>query len=240
VSELEARRSMPATRGRTVERKVHTSGFFHWKPRLRCCVHPAPDPLFHRSEALRAEGPKPRFITRGNHAGTRSFERSSTPEAFGALWCRRGDAVYLSPVARSLPAYRTGESPEEERGSRLRTREGADMVTDWSRSLARLLRSLAPRSSRGTSSHAPGAQLKIERVPSTGVREGNALICSDCDFSGCWRSAADRGTAPTAEPRNAARARFRAAIRMRHSHRAIQRGSGAGAGVDGCASPLAD
>lgn len=56
-------------------------------------------------------------------------------------------AVCLSPVARPLPAYRTGESPEKERGSRLRTAGGADMLTDWSRSRARLLEATrrAPR-----------------------------------------------------------------------------------------------
>lgn len=115
---------------------------------------------------------------RGSHAGARSFERSSTPEPFGGFWAPGvAHAVCLSPVARPLPAYRTGESPEEERGSRLRTREGADMVTDWrapwrgsSKPRAALRAALRRRP--------PGAQLKIERVPCTGVREGNALLIS--------------------------------------------------------------
>jgi hypothetical protein len=75
----------------------------------------------HSAKALRAEGPKPRSVMRGSHAGARSFERSSTPEPFRDLGSRRGAAQYADrPSHRSPPAYRTGESPEKERGSRLR------------------------------------------------------------------------------------------------------------------------
>jgi hypothetical protein len=112
---------------------------------------------------------------RGSHAGARSFERSSTPEPFGVLGSRRG--TRSMPIARRSPTARLQN--RRIAGGRARQPPSHPRECGYGYGLVALPgaapRSLAPRSSRGTSSHAPAAQLKIGRVPSTGVREGNAL-----------------------------------------------------------------
>lgn len=158
-------------------------------------------------EVTQHQRTKASICTRGNHAGSRSLSKAQHQNRLGSAAPASPPRGIALAVAFTRSRARTGDSPEKERSrSHLRSSRSGYRYRVVALPGA-APRSHAPRFSRGTSSHAPGAQLKIGRVPSTGIREGNALIvCSGCDFSG----PAKRGE------------RLRAADSMRRSHRAIQ------------------
>ena len=144
------------------------------------CSHPLDSAALARFASARSgiEGPKPRFVTRGSHAGARAQSEAQRQNPLG--FCG-SDVARLAVCRRRRIAQsraRTGVSPEKERSrSRLRSsRSGYRYRLVALPSAAPC--SHAPRSSRGTSSHAPGAQLKIRRARSTRVRERGALLIS--------------------------------------------------------------
>jgi hypothetical protein len=121
------------------------------------------------------EGPKPHLVcveaTQEPGASSEALRQNRS-----GFWAPGvAHAVCLSPVARPLPAYRTGESPEEERGSRLRTRESADMVTDWSRSLARLLEASRRAPRAALRRRRQGRYSKSSASPPRGFERGTRL-----------------------------------------------------------------
>ena len=123
---------------RRSERKVHSKVFFRGSA-LSCfsqlrCSHP----LIPGHQAF--EGPKPRFRNaRGSHAGARAQSEALRQNLLGSeapTWHASRYAVAVASLARppTEPAYRRRKSEASAFAPC-----GAAIVTDWSRSPARLL-----------------------------------------------------------------------------------------------------
>lgn len=115
-------------------------------------------------QIIRLEGPKPQFVTRGSHAGARAQSKALRQNLLGSV-ARRGPFAVCRcrRIAHRPPTEPANRRRKSARDHAFASR-GAGIVTDWSRSPARLLEATrrAPRAAlrrrrrgRNTKSGAP-------------------------------------------------------------------------------------